>query len=77
MEVVRLRNRVEIDSDIDLVQLYRRQARTCQDIVNSLNKLCDDNVDFFIQTGGFEQIRMNEDEVKRRLEMADELESVR
>ena len=62
--------------DNDLVRIYRSQARTCLAIVDSLNKLNKNNLDFFIQTGGFDQIKMHEDEAGRRIEMANKLEEV-
>ena len=72
-EVLNIRQKMD---DRDMVRIYRSQAKTCQEIVDSLNRMNRDNMDFFIQTGGFDQIRMHEDEASRRIEMANKLEGV-
>ena len=62
--------------DRDMVRIYRSQAKNCLDIVTSLERMNKDNLHFFIQTRGFDQIQMHKDEASRRIEMANELEGV-
>lgn len=78
MAVVSINVRRDLESENlsnrDLVGIYRRQAITCQSIVDQLERVKQNNADFFIQTGGFDQLKMHEDEAKRRMEMANTLE---
>lgn len=78
MAVVAINVRQDLESENfsnrELVGIYRRQAITCQSIVDQLERVKANNVDFFIQTGGFDQMQMHEEEAKRRMEMANTLE---
>jgi len=72
-EALSINRKIEGISDDLLVKLHDRKADTCQKVIEGLTKVQNENADFFIQTGGFDQLRMYEDELRRQKEMADNL----
>lgn len=54
-----------------LVNRHAQMAKDCEGVIEQLRMVEKDNKDFFIETGGYSQIKMYEDEVKNQLSLSE------